>query len=119
MGNCFCPTHYPPVEMEPSPRPKVKVNPNLSYKYIVKIQACYRGYLARKKYFSIRVVFYNARVLEHLRHIASVHLYAKFKKLQPITYTEEETDIKDPLFSKRIFKMTPKRIGDGHYIGEW
>jgi len=118
MGNCGCttkPKEEPANEVAFS---KPKVDPNLSYRNIVKIQSVYRGHLARKQYYGMRLDIYHDRVLNHLNKFTKASLGAKLKRLKPFEYDVQEDEL-DPLFGQRVFKTLQETPGGGTYIGEW
>lgn len=118
MGNCSCISKSGRDDFEELSIQKPKIDPNTSYKKIVKIQSNYRGYLARKKLYEIKLEHYNSKVIENLRKFAATYLASKFKKMKPYVYNLE-TDTEDQYFERRIFKPAQQFLEGGTYIGEW
>ncbi len=120
MGNCGCLSNANKEDNNELPlnRSHMSINIAESYKQVVKIQAAYRGYTARKAYYEVRMQNYNIRVLESLKQLAATYFSVKFKHLQPFTYDYEE-DNQDPLFEQRVFRPVHHFQAGGTYLGEW
>jgi len=120
MGNCGCITKTNKEDRTEFALKKPNPNINIaeSYKQVVRIQAIYRGHLARKKVYEIRMREYNQKVSESLQQLASAYLSTKFKHLQAFNYDLEE-DLRDPLFEQRVFKPVHQFESGGTYLGEW
>ena len=116
-GNCSC-LSKTSKEEENEFSVRKKPDPKLFLKKILKIQAFYRGYLARKKYYNMRLDSYNFKVCENLKSFAAQYLNSRFKKITPYVYNLEE-DFKDPEFEKRQFRPATQIGNGGTYLGEW
>lgn len=124
MGTCSCTNKFK-NEPEEVAITQQKTNPSSSYVKIVKIQALYRGYLARKHMNKVKaeiyyreVEIYNHRVYDQLKKHAQAFFSSRKKKIVSFVY-DVESDEADPSFSQRVFKAAQKTPDNGTYIGEW
>ena len=116
-GNCSC-LSKTGKEEDSEFSVRKKTDPKLFLKKILKIQAFYRGYLARKKYYKMRLDSYNQKVCENLRSFSAHYLNSRFNNVVPYVYAFEE-DFKDPEFEKRQFRPATQIGNGGTFLGEW
>ena len=118
MGTCQTNPKILEEKVEIKRRERPKPDPKAYLMSIVKIQAYFKGYLARKGCFKARLGGYNNRILENLNNYGHNYNYMLGNRLPLYNYTYEK-DHEDPYFEYREFRPATQLASGGVYKGEW